>query len=402
MNTKVLKRYLLLLFVSLLLFVVFIVIEKSNYAVKLSDDKNLSQQSIGIIKGLTGENAVKFEIYSNKGTFIAKKLFNFFKPIKQLNNAIKIEFIDRSTNPSKVKQNNVTMQGEIVLTYKDESRLNKINITELSESAIINAILRLQNDKDEFLLFAEGYGMKTVADEKETGLLELLMHLRKIGVRVARKPLNISLVLPDSVKVIVLPNPTETLDEHIVYWLQQQADNGISIWWLHDVAVAKQPYLELAFDTILGKKKTINGKEYSATLSNFPQHPIVEHFNQPIYLAEAIEVNTDASQTFIQTSNNEPLAISKQLKTSRLVITGDANFITNQYINVAANKSLTIRIVDWLFKHDDRINIPVKVSQNTQLLLSKTQLVLFSFILLILIPLLFIGIAIKQWRSNRV
>ncbi|MCF6288377.1 MAG: Gldg family protein [Proteobacteria bacterium] len=401
MNITILKKYLGLAIIAIVLFAAFIMLEKNNYAYKLTSKNDLNPASIAIIQGLVGNNAMKFAVYSNKDTLIAKKIAKFLQSFRMLNKEIKIDFIDPIKYPSQAQQNAVSMQGEIVLSYQDDQRLNKINITELSETSIINAILRLQNDNDQWLLFAQGYGMKTIADDTATGLSKLLINLQKIGFNIARRPLNISLVLPESVKVIVLPQPTQQLDEAMVAWLQKQVEQGISIWWLDDVGSVAQPYLELAFDTLMGTKKKLDGAEYSTIIANFPSHKIVENFNQPIYLAEAREVISNDAQVFIQTSNNEPLAISKEFKQSRVVITGDADFISNQYINAAANKSLTIRIVDWLFYHDDRINIPVQVNTHTQLLLSKTQLITLSVFFLIALPLLFVVIAIKQWRRKR-
>lgn len=401
MNTKIVKKYVLLLFVSLSLLVIFILLEKSNKSFKINNDKDLSAQSVKVIESLVDEKAVKFEIYSNKNSVVAKKIFKFFSRFKEINNQIIIEFIDPSTNPSKAQNNSVTIQGEIVLTFVDETRINKVNITELSETSIINAVLRLQNDKDEWMVIAEGYGMRSIDDDTSQGLSKLLLNLKKIGFHIARMPLNTALVLPEKVKVIALPHPKEQLDEQMVAWLLRQSESGISIWWLYDVDSVAQPYLELAFDVLIGEKKKLDGDEYSAVLSGFPQHKIVENFNQPIYLAESVEIISSNSQVFIQTSEKESLAISKKSSSNRLVISGDTDFVSNQYINAAANSSLSIRIVDWLFYHDDRINVPVKVNKNTQLLLTKSQLLILSVLFLILIPLFFMIVAFKQWRKNR-
>jgi hypothetical protein len=87
---------------------------------------------------------------------------------------------------------------------------------------------------------------------------------------------------------------------------------------------------------------------------------------------------------------------------SRLIIVGDSDFISNQYLSQAANKSMIERMVDWLLYHNDRINIPVQINKNTQLVLSQTQLIALSVIFLLFIPLLFLSMAIIVWRKNRV
>lgn len=402
MNTRIFKKSIPLIVAIVVTTLLFIYLEKNsnNYALKVDKSKGLNQQSVHVIESLTGDKAVKFEIYTRANSAIGKKIKQFFAPFKRINPEIQVEFINPTTQPSKVKLNAVTIQGEMVLRHIDETNLGKINITELSESAVVNAIRKLQNNQDEWLIFAEGYGMQSVNDDSASGLSKLLLHLKKLGIHVARMPLNVSLILPDNVKVIVLPSPREILDNTIVAWLQTQMDKGISIWWLNDIENT-QPQLELSMDVMIGEKTLINDKDYSGSISEFPNNIITENFNQPIYIAEANVIIADSFTPLIQTQNKQRLAVSRQLNNSRLVITGDADFITNQYLNAAANKALTTRIIDWLFYHDDRINIPVHINENTQLYLSQTQLILLSVVFLLLIPLLFLFIAGKQWRASR-
>lgn len=407
MNKVLLKKYLLLAIVSVVLAFVFVYFEKNNrdYSWKVDKSKGLTENSIQLLKSLTNEKAVKFQVYTQKDSAVAKQVKQFFKPFKRVNNAIMLEFVDPIESPSKVKQNAITMQGEIVLTYLDEihdkEQISKINITELSETAVINAVLKLQNNKDEWIVFAEGYGMMSIDDETTTGLTGFLIHLKKTGFHVARMPLNVSLVLPENVKVIVLPKPTEILDVEIVNWLTKQMEQGISIWWLTDVDAQSQPQLELATDIIVGGKTLISKTEFADSLADYTDNPITKNFNQPIYIAEANQIIGQDYSDLINTESSTVIAVSKELQNNRVVITGDADFISNQYLNIAANKSFAMRIVDWLFYHDDRVNISVQINENTQLYLTQTQLIGLSLFFLIILPLIFLFMAWKQYRASR-
>jgi hypothetical protein len=402
MNNNIIKKYTLIIAVFSVFLTGFIFFEKndSQYSLTINQTKSLNEKSVHILKQLINEKAVKFEIFTQKDSVVAQKIKQYFNKFRRVNNQILLEFIDPLTQPSKLKDNAITMQGEIVLTHVDESQLSKVHITELSESAIINAIIKLQNNDDEWMVFAEGYGMKSVEDDTTEGLSKLLVNLKKKGYQIARMPLDVSLILPDNVKVLVLPAPTEVLDSQIVEWLHNQLEQGKSIWWLTDVNTVPQPHLELMFDVMIGSKILLDKNEYSGFISEFPSNPITENFNQPIYLAEAIEVKSSEYSSLIKTLNQSNIAVSKQLNTSRIIITGDANFITNQYINNVANESFSLRSIDWLFTHDDRVNIPVQINSNTQLYLTQTQLLALSVFFLILIPLFFLIMAWKQWRAK--
>lgn len=402
MKAIILKKYILLLFVAICLFTVFIYLEKYNveFSSRLNSEKGLSEQSIHVLKNLHGTKAIKIEVYTNKTTAISKTINKFFIPYKRINKDINIEFVDPVSHSSKVQQNAITMQGEMLLTFLDNDNTKSIHITELSESAIINAILRLLNDTDEWLIMAEGYGMANVEDDSGSGLSDLLIHLKKVGVHIARMPLNSSLVLPDNVKVILLPNPKEKLDTEIVNWIQQQMQQGISFWWLNDVNAARQAELELLLDIMSGSKTLIDS-EYSSVITEYPMHAITENFNQPIYIAEGIEIIASSWATLIRTENNTSIAVAKQFDKSRVVITGDSDILSNQYLNAVANKSMVFRTIDWLFYHDDRINIPVQINKHTQLVLSQIELVILSVIFLLLIPLILLLMAWKKWRKSR-
>lgn len=404
MNNRILKKYLMFLLLSVVFIMAFIYFEKNNirYSISIDSSRNLSQKSIHVIKELSGSKAIKFEVFSHKDTAISKKILEFFAPFKHYNKEIQIQFTDPITHPSHVKNNAISMQGEILLTFLDENLPGKIHITELSEAAVVNALLMLQNNRDEWLVFSEGYGMSQIDDDTETGLSQLLINLKKSGYQITRMPLDLSFVLPDNVKVIVLPSPTEVIEEQTVQWLQQQMENGVSVWWLTDISALPQPYLELALDVMIGDKSEIEKGEFTSAISDFPDNPITQKFNQPVYIAEAKEVIAHDYLTLLQTSKGVVLAATKENANSRTIVTGDMNFITNQYLKVAANKSFTTRIVDWLFYHDDRVNIPIQINHDTQLYLSKIQLISLSLVFLILIPLVFIYFAWRQWRVKHV
>lgn len=380
--------------------VILFYFEKHAHHFTLNNHHSLDQRSLQIVSSLKGQDAVKFQIFIDENSVIAQKIHQFFKPFVMHNDELLLEFVDPIVEPDKAQLNNITMQGEMVLSYLDDNRLERINITELSESAVVNAVLRLKNSNDEWLIFAEGYGMQKIDDESPQGMSELLIYLKKIGIKVARMPLNPLLQLPENVKVIVLPVPTKTIDEQMVEWLKVQHQRGISLWWINDVNAVDQTSMELAFDVINGEKAALYDDVYTDAMTVFPSHPITENFNQPIYIAQAREVLLDGSQTLWQSSIGVVLAASKEQGDQRFLITGDGDFVSNQYFKAAANRSFAERVVDWLFFHDDRVNLAVKVNDNTQLFLSRPQLLFLSVFLLILWPLFFIIMAWKQFRSG--
>ena len=400
MNVRVFKLYLSVIVAIFALSALFVYVEKQNYQLVMDASKGLSERTIHLLEKLKNEKSVKFTVFSRQDSIVADKIKKFFSPFKVINNSIAIEFVDPTTNPSEIKKHAISMQGEMVLSYQDQSQLRKINITELSESAISNAILRLQNQNDEWIVFAERFGMKTINDESDTGISRLLMHLKKSGFNVARMPLDNSMILPENVKLLVLAKPSKVIPSQIVDYLSQLMNKGVSVLWLDDVD-ASQVSLELVLGSFSGDEIIITDKKNSNYLSKFPPHAITQNFNQPIFIAQAKEISLAEGKAFIETEDNKVIALAKELPNSRLVIVGDSDFISNQYLSSVANKSMIERMIDWLLYHDNRINIPVHINKNTQLVLTQTQLLALSVVFLLAIPLLFFAMAVKWWRKKR-
>lgn len=402
-QTVVSKKYLIFSLFALFALTVFFFLEKNShsYSIVLNDSNELSDKSIKILQQLSKDTPILFEVFTNENSPIAKKIKQYFIPYQRQSENIFIKFLDPLTHPSEVKINAVTIQGEMVLGFVNGGQNRKVNITELSESSIVNAVNTLFNQKDEWIVLAESFGMPTINDDTNQGLSQMLIALKKLGYNVARMPLTIANVLPDNVKVIILPAPSKPLGIEIVDWLNSQTDKGISLWWLSDVELNSQSNLELALDVLISGKINLNDEEDTGYISTFAKHPITENFNQPIFVAQSQEIIADGFDSLFINSENKVFSVTKTLKKSRLVISGDADFIRNQYINVAANKAMMIRIVDWLLHRDDRINVAVKVNKNTQLLLSQKQLIGLSLFFLIIVPIIFLFIALVQWKKNK-
>ncbi len=400
MSFRILKLYSAVIALILLLSAVFIILEKQNYNVVIDKKIGLSAKTRHVLNQIREEKSIKFTVFSREDSVIGNKVKQFLLPYKKVNQSLAVVFVDPTQNPSQVKANSITMQGEIVLSYQDDSQLKKINITELSESAISNALLRLQNQSDEWIVFAERFGMKTIGDESDTGLSQLLIYLKKSGFNIARMPLDKSVVLPDNVKLLVLANPVESIDGQLADYIVDLMTKGVSTLWLDDFN-SNQANLELALGSFAGDKITISDEKDSNYLSDFPKHAITENFNQPVFIAEAKEIILDEADVFITSENSKVIAVAQQLPKSRLIIVGDSDFVSNQYLAVAANKSMIERMVDWLLFHDNRINIPVQINQNTQLVLNQTQLITLSIVFLLFIPLVLLLKAVLVWRKNR-
>lgn len=73
-------------------------------------------------------------------------------------------------------------------------------------------------------------------------------------------------------------------------------------------------------------------------------------------------------------------------KTSRIVVFGDSDFITNQYLHLSGNKDLFMNSINWLAEREDLIAIRPQEPSKHPLLVSGKQMSLIFFLAIIFLP----------------
>lgn len=110
------------------------------------------------------------------------------------------------------------------------------------------------------------------------------------------------------------------------------------------------------------------------------------------------ETPTTAVAEALPVSDTPPPTTAHQ----RVVVMGDADFISNAYLGNGANADLGYRIVNWLSDDDSLITITHQAAPDTQIQLDATLASLLGTLFLLLLPggLIGAGIAIG-WRRRR-
>jgi len=85
----------------------------------------------------------------------------------------------------------------------------------------------------------------------------------------------------------------------------------------------------------------------------------------------------------------------------RIVVTGDSDFLANNYIGSGENMGLGLNIIDWLSGDDDLIAVDIKNAPDTQLILNDTEILIIGVGFFLALPagLLITGLFI--WFRRR-
>ena len=324
---------------------------------------------------------------SRAGGYVA----NFLAPLSEYWSELTIQYIDPAQNPEKIREYGIKARGEMVIHYQQDHFV----LTNLSYETLFNGLQRLLNPPRGWLVMLDGFGAQSLRADNPDGLGLWIDTLQRLNYQVAALQWRDDMALPSDVKVIILPNPTERLSEQAVLWLQQQLKRGISIWWLNNSeSIAEQQALTVMFDVLPSETSLAE----IPALTQYPKHAVTEHFSYPTTWRGV--VSFVGSGDVVLQSDNQVFAISQERTSSRMLVVGDSDFINNSLLNSGGNQALSLRMLDWLMHHDERINLPDLNAQQVGLFLSAQQVIVLSGVMLIGLPLVWLLGALIVWIIN--
>ena len=96
-------------------------------------------------------------------------------------------------------------------------------------------------------------------------------------------------------------------------------------------------------------------------------------------------------------------ALSRQVqdREQRVVVVGSGHFLANTYLGNGGNLDFGISLVNWLAGDEDLISIQPRATQDSSLILSKTELTIIVVGFMIVLPLLFLICGVLIWWLRR-
>ena len=91
----------------------------------------------------------------------------------------------------------------------------------------------------------------------------------------------------------------------------------------------------------------------------------------------------------------------KQNSQGRFVVVGNSGFLANNFVTFNANKDLAMNALNWLASDEDLISIRPTPPENQHLNVSVAQMRVFSWFVLLVIPLLIIGAGVSVFLKRR-
>ncbi|KAA3641669.1 MAG: hypothetical protein DWP95_06345 [Proteobacteria bacterium] len=334
---------------------------------------------------------LEIEVMAGTNDPAAGYVANFLAPLNRYWSSLTIRYTDPTKYPDKVREYGIKARGEMVIHYLDDHFV----LSNLSYETLFNGLQRLLNPPDGWIVMLDGFGSQSLSPDDSDGLGLWLSMVQQLNYSVAALRWQPDMALPSDVKLIMLSNPSLPLPDEALQWLQQQLHRGVSLWWLSNPeSMAQQAQLSLLFD-VLPSDKAVT--EISA-LNQYPEHRITHQFEYATTWRGVIPF-AGPGEVVLQ-AGEQVFAVTQNINESRLLVIGDSDFINNSLLNSGGNQALSLRMLDWLMHHDNRINLPDLSAQQSGLFLSAQQVIIMSAVLLLGFPLLWLSGAFWVWITN--
>lgn len=387
----------------------------------------LSQASRQVLAQMHG--AIKVTSYARNEPELRELVRDFIYRYQRVKSDIDLKFINPDTVPEETRNLGISVDGELVIRY--QGRLEHVRTD--SEQAFTNALQRLLQGTRLWVAFTEGHGERDPLGKAGQDISIWARQMKSRGLNL--QPINLASLnsIPDNTAVLVIASPTTGFLPGEVSKIINYLKAGGNLLWLVDPGErnglgALRKYLGLQFPAgtiidIAGQVIGINDPRITlATRSLYGKHPAVAKFEMTTLFPGAVPIDTKptdswkvtpvittARHTWLERGDLKGkisydkdrdrlgpfnLAVSLERTThhagsghqQRVLVVGDGDFVSNTYINKSGNLELGMRLIDWLARDDNFINIPVRTVEDANLQLSKLAAIIIGFGLLVLLP----------------
>jgi len=407
---------------------------------------SLSAESRAVLEHFDGP--VEIVSYANPQGDLRQTVAGFLQRYQAVKSDLTLRFVDPQLDPAKMRELGITVDGALILHYKDrEQRLD-----ELSERSLTNALERLLRGSDRIVAFVTGDGERRADGQANADLGTFMAQLEARGMRAV--PLNFAQVgaVPEHTDLVVLASPSLALPPGAVQALLAYVQNGGNLLWLSEPAnddLGLKPLADALGVRVLpgvlvdgsGTALGLHDPRLIA-LGSYPPQAITRGFTlttlfpqasalaqltqgdwaakpflrsgaqswtefQPIDNARPSDIRYDADAGELKGPLDFGFALSRlspspDKSEQRAVVIGDGDFLSNTFLGNGGNRALGERVFDWLLGDDKLVELPPRGAPDRLLDISQTELNTLSFGFLVALPLLLLLIGgLIAWRRRR-
>jgi ABC-type uncharacterized transport system involved in gliding motility auxiliary subunit len=408
-----------------------------------NQSNSLSAPTHRLLKSL--QQPVKITAFISPANKYRDNMDAIFQRYQESQPLIEYSSVNPDFVPDQLRDFNIQRDGEVVIEVNERHE----NLQQITESSITNAIARLTRKAERWAMFIEGHGERDAYGAANYDLQLFGSRLTEKGFQI--QPLNLmqSTSIPDNSDILVIADAATALLPGEVDMIKHYVETGGNLLWLADISqdhsldtLAEQLELEFLPGVIVDPNTQILGlsRVDFALVADYPRHAITQQLKSLTLFprAQAMQFHGEESDwqavpllVTQQRSWNEvgelkgkitqgdqngevagPLNLGYSLersvqkddgslKTQRVVVIGDADFLSSQYLGNGSNLDLGLNLFNWLSHDDNLISISPRSAPDTKLELSSNSQLFIALTFLLLLPIALLATGIRIWLVRR-
>ena len=403
----------------------------------------LSDQTLKVLRGLKKDvTATAFYADAGGDRDAMKRLLDGYKDETP---HLRVTFVDPDRTPELARRYAIREYGTTVFESGDQS----YRVTQATEEAATNALVRVTREGRKSVYFVSGHGEHSLGDTQRSGYSSAKRVLEDQGYAVKELLLVRDAEVPKDCDILVLAGATKPYLDQEREAVKTYLDRGGKVLLLVDpmTQTGLEPLLDswgvvLHDDVVIDTMSRLFGGSYTTPiLTEYPPHDITKDFKLATFLPMARSV--DRAQTLPPGVTYAPVARTSpqswgetDLKndkaafdpakdhkgpltaaalfekkevlspeggkaSAQLLVVGDSDFADNTYFSFSGNGDLFQNMVSYLAKEEDLISIRPKDSKGTPLTLTRSQAATLFYASVIVAPLFLIAAGVGIWWRRK-
>ncbi len=430
------------LFIALVALLAYIAQDyRKEWDVTRSARNTLSQSTLDVLRQLDGP--VKVTAYAvtqdASGGNVHKIVQERLRPYRRAKPDLQLTLVDPREDPKRAEAAGIRTPNELIIEY--HKRTEHLGLSDFSEQAFANALMRLMRGSASLVLGVEGHGERKLDGIANHDLGEFGRQLQQKGISINSVNLALAQEVPSNASLLVIASPQTDLQRAEVEKIQRYVKAGGNLLWLIDPTplhglqpIAEMLGLVLTPGTVVDPGlRPRAGPPVFAVATSYGQHPITAAFRfntlfphaRQIGLSELedwhvsplievaprgwVEMGKLDDKPAFDASHDLPgpvnIAAAFERTSSdrqqRIVVIGNGAFLSNAYLGNAGNLQLGVATVNWLTAEDALVAIDPRPAPDSRIQIDQMTLYLIAFGFLIVLPLVFIATGVVIWWRRR-
>lgn len=374
-----------------------------------------------------------------RGDNVHRRIENFLRPYQRIMPGLSLTLVDPREHPKAASAAGVRAPVELVVEYKRRTE----HLTEFTEQAFANLLMRLARGAERLVLWLDGHGERKLNGIANHDLGDFGRQLLQKGFRVNSVNLAAAQAMPANAALLLIASPQTGVTAAEVQKIRRYLSNGGNLLWLIDPEPLRgfQPVAEeLGLVLMPGVVVDPRATEFKAspafavgTSAGYSPHAVTATLNLNTLFPYSREVGTIESDEWrvtplvevaprgwVETGSVDgavefdknrdvpgPVTIAVALertvndKAQRIAVFGNASFLSNTYVGNGGNLDLGVNLANWLVGDDDLITIQPRASADSRLNIGQFGLYLIAFSFLFVLPFAFVITGVVIWWRRR-